>query len=84
MLLSRIRIRTCRGRRSRHGIIRFKHIKPLEFLVEQCERLEALRFCELSLEPVFYFVLFDFFEVLVYVVEVSVGGEEGRGTLQTV
>jgi len=57
--------------RSRRNIVRFKHLQALQLLIEDREGLELLGLDHLGLEPILDFILFDFFEVLVGIVEMS-------------
>jgi len=52
-------------------VVRFKHVKTLELLVQNRKRLELLCLAHLRLEPVLDLVLLFFDQVLVVVVEVS-------------
>jgi hypothetical protein len=40
-------------------IVRFKHVKSFEFLVDNCQRLKLFRFQDLLVEPSFDFILLD-------------------------
>ncbi|KAG0646149.1 Precorrin-2 dehydrogenase [Hyphodiscus hymeniophilus] len=53
------------------GIIRFEDIKTFEFLIYDCQWLEFLRFDHLLVEPILDFVLFNFREFLVGIIEMS-------------
>ena len=49
-----------------------KYFQPFELLIEDSQRLEPLRLSHLSFEPIFDFVLLDFLEVLVIVIQVAI------------
>jgi len=53
-------------------VIRFKNIKSFEFLIEDRQRLELLRFDHLGFKPVFHFILPFVLEVLVDIVKVPI------------
>ena len=74
-----IRIRRCsflgrtagsNGWRPR-GIVWFENIQTFELLIQHGERLESLCLDHLTFEPVFDFILLDFFKILVVVIEMS-------------
>jgi hypothetical protein len=46
-------------------------IEALQFLIQDCERLEASRLLHLGFKPIFDFILSVVFQVLVYVIKVS-------------
>ena len=54
------------------SIVGFKNIKALEFLIEDRKGLKSLGFHHLRLEPILDFILFNLFEVLVIIVEMSI------------
>ena len=59
-------------RRRRGTTIVVEDIQAFEFLVEDSQRLKALRLDHLCLEPIFGFILFDLLQVLVRIVKVPV------------
>lgn len=63
-----------RTSRDRQGLrlVGFKDLEAAELLVDEGERLEALRFEDLLVEPRLDFVLLGFGEFLVDVVDVTV------------
>lgn len=63
--------RGCRSTRRPRGLIRLKYIQPFEFLIEHSQWLKSFSLDHLSFEPVFDFVLFDYFQIFVIIVEVS-------------
>jgi hypothetical protein len=52
-------------------VIRLEGLESLQLLVDQCERLKFARLRHLLHEPRLCFILFDFFEIGVIVVDVS-------------
>ena len=67
----------CRGairlyRRRRWTTVVVEYIQAFEFLVEDSQRLKALRLDHLCLEPVFGFILFDLFQMFVRIVKVPI------------
>jgi hypothetical protein len=55
----------------RRGVVRFEYVEALEFLVQNCERLEFLRLLHLRLKPVLDFILLFFHKVLMIIIEMS-------------
>ena len=52
-------------------IVGFKDIEALEFLVYDCKWLEFLRFDHLLVKPILNFILFDLWQFLMGIVEMS-------------
>jgi hypothetical protein len=70
------------ARRARY-LIRFEDIQILEFLIEDGQRLKALGFDHLGLEPILDFILLDLLQIFVVVVQMPNHLEEPQSALGT-
>ena len=59
-------------RRRRGTTVVVEDVQAFELLVEDSQRLKALRLDHLCLEPVFGFILFDLFQIFVRIVKVPI------------
>lgn len=69
----------CRRTRRGGGVVRFENVQPLQFLVQDRQRLKPFRLGHLVLEPCLDLILLDFLEIGVVVVKVSDDCASGSG-----